>query len=122
MSKILDDLIAVISNSNNYNSFRENYFGKTNDAISLAIDTAKVSLSSAEIFYLAKGVKPDVLTKANGVVSFFVSANDVAQIYDKLKKGEKITEKLRLNIASNFSVPQGSQPIKANKNLGNSRF
>ena len=45
-------------------------FGKTNDTISLAIDTAKVGLSSAEIFYLAKGVKPDVLTKANFAVSF----------------------------------------------------
>lgn len=71
MSKILDDLIAVISNSNNYNSFWENYFGKTNDTISLAIDTAKVGLSSAEIYYLAKEIKPDVLTPANGVVSFF---------------------------------------------------
>ena len=89
MSKILDDLIAVISNSNNHNSFMKNYFGKTNDYISLAIDTVKVGLSSAEIFYLAKGVKPDVLTKANGVVSFWASWNDVAQIYDKLKKGKK---------------------------------
>lgn len=89
MSKILDDLIAVISNSNNYNSFWENYFGKTNDAISSAIDTAKVSLSSAEIFYLAKEVKPDVLTKANFAVSSLASANDVAQIYDKLKKEKK---------------------------------
>ena len=52
-------------------------FGKTNDAISLAIDTAKVGLSSAEIFYLAKGVKPDVLTPANGVVSFLALMNDV---------------------------------------------
>ena len=77
MSKILDDLIAVISNSNNHNSFMKNYFGKTNDAISLAIDTAKVGLSSAEIFYLAKGVKPDVLTPANGVVSFLALMNDV---------------------------------------------
>ena len=100
MSKILDDLIAVISNSNNYNSFRENYFGKTNDAISLAIGTAKVGLSSAEIYYLAKGVKPDVLTKANGAVSFLASIND------KLEKGEKITDKLILNTASDFSVPQ----------------
>ena len=83
MSKILDDLIAVISNSNNYNSFRENYFGKTNDAISLAIGTAKVGLSSAEIYYLAKGVKPDVLTKANFAVSSLASIND------KLKKGKK---------------------------------
>ena len=89
MSKILDDLIAVISNSNNYNSFWENYFGKTNDAISLAIDTAKVGLRSAEIYYLAKGVKPDVLTKANFAVSSLASANDVAQIYDKLKKRRK---------------------------------
>ena len=70
MSKILDDLIAVISSSNSHTSFMKNYFGKTNDTISLAIDTAKVGLSSAEIFYSAKGVKPDVLTKANGVVSF----------------------------------------------------
>ena len=77
MSKILDDLIAVISNSNNYNSFWENYFGKTNDTISLAIDTAKVGLSSAEIFYLAKGVKPDVLTKANFAVSSLALMNDV---------------------------------------------
>ena len=77
MSKILDDLIAVISNSNNHNSFWENYFGKTNDYISLAIDAAKVGLSSAEIFYLAKGVKPYVLTKANGVVSFLALMNDV---------------------------------------------
>lgn len=44
---------------------------KTNDTISLAIDTAKVGLSSAEIYYLAKEIKPDVLTPANGVVSFF---------------------------------------------------
>ena len=77
MSKILDDLIAVISNSNNHNSFWENYFGKTNDAISSAIDAAKVGLSSAEIFYLAKGIKPYVLTKANGVVSFLALMNDV---------------------------------------------
>ena len=62
--------LTAVSSSNNYNSFMKNYFGKTNDAISLAIDTAKVGLSSAEIYYLAKGVKPDVLTKANGVVSF----------------------------------------------------
>lgn len=62
--------MTVVSSSNNYNSFWENYFGKTNDAISLAIDTAKVGLSSAEIFYLAKEVKLYVLTKANGVVSF----------------------------------------------------
>lgn len=89
MSKILDDLIAVISNSNNYNSFMKNYFGKTNDYISLAIDTAKVGLSSVEIYYLTKEVKPDVLTKANGVVSFWASWNDVAQIYDKLKKEKK---------------------------------
>ena len=79
-------------------------------------------MSSAEIFYLAKGVKPDVLTKANFAVSFWASINDVLQINDKLKKGEKITDELILNIASDFSVPQGSQPIKANKNLGNSRF
>ena len=89
MSKILDDLIAVISNSNNHNSFMKNYFGKTNDYISLAIDTAKVGLSSVEIYYLAKGVKPYVLTTANGVVSFFASANDVLQINDKLKKRKK---------------------------------
>ena len=109
MFKNYDEFLAfltVISNSNNHNSFWENYFGKTNDYISLAIDTAKVGLSSAEIFYLAKGVKPDVLTKANFAVSSLASANDVAQIYDKLKKGEKITDKLRLNIASDFSVPQ----------------
>ena len=122
MFKNYDEFFAAISSSNNYNSFWENYFGKTNDYISLAIDTAKVGLSSVEIYYLAKGIKPDVLTKANGVVSSLASANDVEQIYDKLKKGEKITDKLRLNIASDFSVPQGSQPIKANKNLGNSRF
>lgn len=89
MSKILDDLIAVISNSNNHNSFMKNYFGKTNDYISLAIDAAKVGLSSAEIYYLAKGIKPYVLTTANGVVSFFASANDVLQINDKLKKRKK---------------------------------
>ena len=89
MSKILDDLIAVISNSNNYNSFWENYFGKTNDTISLAIDTAKVGLSSAEIYYLAKGIKPDVLTKANFAVSSLASINDVLQINDKLKKRRK---------------------------------
>ncbi len=89
MSKILDDLIAVISNSNNYNSFWENYFGKTNDYISLAIDTAKVGLSSAEIYYLAKGIKPDVLTKANFAVSSLASINDVLQINDKLKKRRK---------------------------------
>ena len=106
MSKILDDLIAVISNSNNYNSFMKNYFGKTNDYISLAIDTAKVGLSSAEIYYLAKGVKPDVLTKANFAVSFLASWNDVRKI-NKLEKGEKITDELILNIASDFSVPQG---------------
>ena len=97
-------------------------FGKTNDTISLAIDTAKVGLSSAEIFYLAKEVKPDVLTKANFAVSFWASMNDVLQINDKLEKGEKITDKLILNTASDFSVPQGSQPIKANKNLENSRI
>ena len=114
--------MTAVSSSNNYNSFRENYFGKTNDAISLAIDTAKVGLSSVEIYYLAKGIKPDVLTKANFAVSSLASWNDVAQIYDKLEKGEKITDKLRLNTASDFSVPQGSQPIKANKNLGNSRI
>ena len=114
--------LTVVSSSNNHNSFWENYFGKTNDTISLAIDTAKVGLSSVEIYYLAKEVKPDVLTKANFAVSSFASANDVAQIYDKLKKGEKITDGLILNTASDFSVPQGSQPIKANKNLGNSRF
>ena len=109
MFKNYDEFLAfltVVSSRNNYNSFRENYFGKTNDAISLAIDTAKVSLSSAEIFYLAKGVKPDVLTKANFAVSFWASINDVLQINDKLEKGEKITDKLRLNIASDFSVPQ----------------
>ena len=89
MSKILDDLIAVISNSNNHNSFMKNYFGKTNDYISLAIDTAKVGLSSVEIYYLAKEVKPDVLTKANFAVSSLASWNDVAQIYDKLKKEKK---------------------------------
>ena len=100
----------------------KNYFGKTNDSISLAIDTAKVGLSSVEIYYLAKGIKPDVLTKANFAVSSLASINDVLQINDKLKKGEKITDKLRLNIASDISVPQGSQPIKANKNLENSRF
>ena len=122
MFKNFDEFFAAISSSNNYNSFWENYFGKTNDTISLAIDTAKVGLSSAEIFYLAKGVKPDVLTKANFAVSFWASINDVLQINDKLEKGEKITDKLRLNTASDFSVPQDSQPIKANKNLGNSRF
>lgn len=105
MSKILDDLIAVISNSNNHNSFMKNYFGKTNDTISLAIDTAKIGLSSAEIYYLAKGVKPDVLTKANFAVSSLASWNDVRKI-NKLEKGEKITDELRLNIASDFSVPQ----------------
>ncbi|MDD7600797.1 MAG: hypothetical protein SPJ69_09080 [Campylobacter sp.] len=78
-------------------------------------------MSSAEIFYLAKGVKPDVLTKANGVVSFLASINDVLQINDKLEKGEKITDKLILNTASDFSVPQGSQPIKA-KTLGYSSY
>ena len=71
------EFLTAVSSSNNYNSFQENYFGKTNDAISLAIDTAKVGLSSAEIFYLAKGVKPDVLTPANGVVSFLALINDV---------------------------------------------
>ena len=106
MFKNFDEFFAAISSSNNHNSFMKNYFGKTNDYISLAIDTAKVGLSSVEIYYLAKGVKPDVLTKANGVVSFFASANDVAQIYDKLKKGEKITDGLILNTASDFSVPQ----------------
>ena len=98
MFKNYDEFFAAISSSNNYNSFWENYFGKTNDTISLAIDTAKVGLSSAEIFYLAKGVKPDVLTKANGAVSFLASIND------KLEKGEKITDKLILNTASDFSV------------------
>ncbi|MDY3672883.1 MAG: hypothetical protein SO038_06220 [Campylobacter sp.] len=112
--------MTVVSNSNNYNSFRENYFGKTNDAISLAIDTAKVGLSSVEIYYLAKGIKPDVLTKANFAVSSLASWNDVRKI-NKLEKGEKITDKLRLNIASDFSVPQGSQPIKA-KTLGYSSY
>lgn len=98
--------MTVVSNSNNYNSFRENYFGKTNDAISLAIGTAKVGLSSAEVFYLAKGVKPDVLTNANVAVSSLALMNDVRKINDKLKKGKKITDKLRLNIASDCSVPQ----------------
>ena len=124
MFKNYDEFLAfltVISNSNNHNSFMKNYFGKTNDAISLAIDTAKVGLSSAEIFYLAKGVKPDVLTPANGVVSFLALMNDVWKI-NELEKGEKITDGLILNTASDFSVPQGSQPIKANKNLGNSRI
>ena len=89
MFKNYDEFLAfltAVSSSNNYNSFRENYFGKTNDALSLAIDTAKVSLSSAEIYYLAKGVKPYVFTTANGVVSFLASINDVLQINDKLKK------------------------------------
>ena len=121
MFKNYDEFLAAISNSNNFESFLKNYFDKTNDAISLAIDAAKVGLSSVEIYYLAKEVKPDVLTPANGVVSFWVSINDVRKI-NKLEKGEKITDKLRLNIASDFSVPQGSQPIKANKNLGNSRI
>lgn len=71
------EFLTAVSSSNNYNSFWENYFGKTNDAISLAIDAAKVGLSSAEIFYLAKGIKPYVLTKANGVVSFLALMNDV---------------------------------------------
>ena len=106
MFKNFDEFFAAISSSNNYNSFWENYFGKTNDTISLAIDTAKVGLSSAEIYYLAKGVKPDVLTKANFAVSFWASMNDVLQINDKLEKGEKITDKLILNTASDFSVPQ----------------
>ena len=75
--------LTVISNSNNHNSFMKNYFGKTNDYISLAIDTAKVGLSSVEIYYLAKGVKPDVLTKANFAVSSLASIND------KLKKRRK---------------------------------
>nr|WP_321427256.1 hypothetical protein [uncultured Campylobacter sp.] len=77
MSKILDDLIAVISSSNNYNSFTKNHFGKTNDYISSAIDGAKVGLSSAELFYLAKGAKPDVLNKANFAVSSLALMNDV---------------------------------------------
>lgn len=64
------EFLTAVSSSNNYESFMKNYFGKTNDYISLAIDTAKVGLSSAEIFYLAKEVKPDVLTKANFAVSF----------------------------------------------------
>ena len=106
MFKNFDEFFAAISSSNNYNSFWENYFGKTNDAISLAIDTAKVGLSSVEIYYLAKGVKPDVLTKANFAVSSLASWNDVRKI-NKLEKGEKITDKLRLNIASDCSVPQG---------------
>ncbi|MCI6695063.1 MAG: hypothetical protein MR469_05405 [Campylobacter sp.] len=92
MFKNYDEFLAfltVVSSRNNYNSFRENYFGKTNDAISLAIDTAKVGLSSVEIYYLAKEVKPDVLTKANFAVSSLASWNDVAQIYDKLKKDKK---------------------------------
>lgn len=70
MFKNYDEFLAAISNSNNFESFLKNYFDKTNDAISLAIDAAKVGLSSAEIFYLAKEVKLYVLTKANGVVSF----------------------------------------------------
>lgn len=107
MSKNYDEFLAAISNSNNFESFLKNYFDKTNDAISLAIDAAKVGLSSIEIFYLAKGVKPDALTKANGVVSFLASTNDVWQIKNKLKKREKITDKLMLNTASDISVPQG---------------
>ena len=73
MFKNYDEFLAfltVISNSNNHNSFMKNYFGKTNDYISLAIDTAKVGLSSVEIYYLAKGVKPEVITKDNSEVSF----------------------------------------------------
>ncbi|MCI7500346.1 MAG: hypothetical protein MSA54_00135 [Campylobacter sp.] len=89
MFKNFDEFFAAISNSNNHNSFMKNYFGKTNDYISLAIDAAKVSLSSAEIFYLAKGVKPDVLTNANVAVSFWALINDVLQINDKLKKRRK---------------------------------
>lgn len=50
MFKNFDEFFAAISNSNNYNSFMKNYFGKTNDYISLAIDTAKVGLSSIETF------------------------------------------------------------------------
>ena len=92
MFKNYDEFLAfltVVSSRNNYNSFRENYFGKTNDYISLAIDTAKVGLSSVEIYYLTKEVKPDVLTKANFAVSSLASWNDVLQIYDKLKKRRK---------------------------------
>ncbi|MDY4154028.1 MAG: hypothetical protein SOX81_02170 [Campylobacter sp.] len=37
---------------------------------------------------------------------FWASINDVLQINDKLEKGEKITDKLILNTASDFSVPQ----------------
>lgn len=106
MFKNYDEFFAAISSSNNYNSFWENYFGKTNDTISLAIDAAKVGLSSAEIYYLAKGVKPDVLTPANGVVSFLALMNDVWKI-NELEKGEKITYKLILNTAGDFSVSQG---------------
>lgn len=106
MFKNYDEFLAAISNSNNFESFLKNYFDKTNDAISLAIDAAKVGLSSAKIFYLVKEVKPDVLTKANGVVSFLASWNDVRQIKNNLEKGEKITDKLILNTASDFSVPQ----------------
>lgn len=105
MFKNYDEFLAAISNSNNFESFLKNYFDKTNDAISLAIDTAKVGLSSVEIYYLAKGVKPDVLTKANFAVSSLASWNDVRKI-NKLEKGEKITDGLILNTASDFSVPQ----------------
>ena len=77
------EFLTVVSSSNNYNSFMKNYFGKTNDYISLAIDTAKVGLSSVEIYYLAKGVKPYVLTTANFAVSSLASIND------KLKKRKK---------------------------------
>ena len=113
MFKNYDEFLAAISNSNNFESFLKNYFDKTNDAISLAIDAAKVGLSSAEIFYLVKEVKPDVLTKANGVVSFLASWNDVRQIKNNLEKGEKITDGLILNTASDFSALAGSLMVMA---------
>lgn len=108
MSKNYDEFLAAISNSNNFESFLKNYFDKTNDAISLAIDAAKVGLSSIETFYLVKEVKPDVLTKANFAVSFAASANDLRLISNSQDENKKITDGLILNTASDFSALAGS--------------
>ena len=107
------EFLTAVSSSNNYNSFMKNYFGKTNDYISLVIDAAKVGLSAAEIYYLAKGVKPYVLTTANFFVSLTASANDLRLISNSQDENKKITDKLILNTASDFSALAGSLMVMA---------
>lgn len=107
MFKNFDEFFAAVSSSNNYNSFTKNHFGKTNDYISSAIDGAKVGLSSAELFYLAKGVKPDVLNKANvAVSSLAIVAGDSTYLSDNIT-GSPLTNEKREEIAKmvNAGVP-----------------